>query len=115
VADDEINLPDHVTVDVTKHDATLPRWVVFTGMACAVLFVTTIGIVTQWAIQTRSENKEACQKVVDTRADARAVWLYVLEVAEDPGAPRVVAFVNFLNDRLPELRCEGTTPVPLGG
>jgi len=48
------------------------------------------------------------------RDDDRAVWLYL--VARDPERqddPDVVAFVDFLNSRLPELECNGKESIPV--
>lgn len=59
------------------------------------------------------QDRKACERSVANRDDGRAVWLYL--VARDPERrddPDVVEFVRFLNDRLPPLTCDGSTPVP---
>lgn len=72
-----------------------------------------IGSVAYQIAQDRDgRRQDECERVVQSREDGRAVWLYL--VGRDPERrddPDVVEFVEFLNDRLPPLECDGGYPV----
>lgn len=65
--------------------------------------------------QQRQENQQrVCELSVSYRADNRAMWLYLLTSQDvDPKDPKVVAFKNELNERLPPLECVNRIAVPV--
>lgn len=80
----------------------------------AALMLTGIGFAGFSAWLLDNQRDAACERSVSTREDGRAVWLYL--VARDPERaddPDVVAFVTFLNDRLPPLECVRGRPTPV--
>lgn len=92
----------------------VPRWVkavaaIVLGGGGAVAF-------TAWQVgEIRQEEQQRdCRRAVAARDDGRAVWLYL--VARDPERaddPDVVEFVEFLDSRLPPLRCVAGDPTPI--
>jgi hypothetical protein len=63
-------------------------------LGALVLFGATVGV-----------RRVVCEETVDTREDARSVWIYLIETSADPESERVRAFVEFMDRRLPSLEC----------
>lgn len=87
-----------------------PRALFAAGVVAVVILLTSIVVV---VLQERRD----CQGRVETRVDQRAMWLFALEQSPNPLDPRTLAFRAALDDRIPELRCEGwlaVHPEPIG-
>jgi hypothetical protein len=71
-----------------------------------ILSVMIVGLVIL-AGSTMQTNRRLCEQRAETRDDGRAVWMYL--VAREPERrddADVVAFVDYLNTRLPSLSCD---------
>jgi hypothetical protein len=84
---------------------------------CGVAGVTVTAVMTSNARHElqRKLQHEACESTVDNRDDSRAMWLFLIAANEPDRAddPDVVAFVEYLNRRLPPLECVGVSLIPV--
>jgi heme exporter protein D len=87
----------------------VPRFV-WTAAAVTVLCVAIV-VVGFW--YARKAAVEQCERSVAARADNRAMWEYLVAENTEPDSPRVVAFVEELDKRLPPLECDGARHVPV--
>lgn len=85
-------------------------WVV----VAVILLGLVVVAVAAWGVHQIDEvgARRDCARVVAARDDARAMWLYAIDAADDPHDPKVVEFTKKLDELLPPLRCEGGTWVP---
>lgn len=64
--------------------------------------------------QNAAEQQHECEQSVQYRNDTRSMWVYLLATrVQDPNDPKVVAFEEELNRRLPELRCVDRELIPV--
>lgn len=61
-----------------------------------------------------NESQDACRARVEARVDGRAMFEYLVQTAEHPDDPRVLAFQVELDERLPLLQCINNKPTPIG-
>jgi hypothetical protein len=82
---------------------------------CGVAGVTVTAVMTSNARHElqRKLQHEACERTAEIRDDSRAMWLFLIDANDSARAddPDVVAFVEYLNKRLPPFECVGIVPV----
>jgi hypothetical protein len=91
-----------------------PSWVTLT--IAAALGLVTIAVATAWyeVVDERGENKQECVQTVNFRRENRAMWLEMFEAF--PEAAVETGLRDDLENLLPPLTCDGSTPVPdIGG
>lgn len=92
-----------------------PRYVKVIGAICAVGLAVVLYAATQVAGLRASQRENGCRFAAAAREDSRAVWLYLIGREPDRrDDPDVVAFIAFLDERLPSLRCDGSALIPQG-
>lgn len=95
--------------------APTPRWV-YAIFGIAIAGLLGIGALF-WALERSQTNQEEqrCDRAVAGREDNRAMWLYLIERLTPDRAddPDVVAFIDELNKRLPQLYCDENVPTPI--
>lgn len=72
-----------------------------------------VGVAIAWRIDTDNRRAQSCEGQVQKRLDERAMWDYLLATNDDPTNPRAIAFTVELNNRLPLLKCERGSAVPI--
>jgi hypothetical protein len=82
------------TVSHNEESRFFTRLVAGAVVGAVVLFGATVGV-----------RRVVCAETVDTRDDARSVWIYLIETSADPESERVGEFVEFMDRRLPALEC----------
>jgi hypothetical protein len=82
------------TVSHNEESRFFTRLVAGAVVGAVVLFGATVGV-----------RRVVCAETVDTRDDARSVWIYLIETSADPESERVGEFVEFMDHRLPALEC----------
>lgn len=65
------------------------------------------------AREQRQDEQQACLRGVAARDDNRAMWLFLIDrLAPDRAKdPDVIAFINYLDERLPRVICVDRKPV----
>lgn len=86
------------------------RWQVPLAIGAVVLALLISGMA--WYLWYQNEI-QSCRDAVAERQDDRSMWEYLVETRADPDNPETAAFIAHLNDRLPRLRCNGTTLVTI--
>jgi hypothetical protein len=96
------------------NETPIPRFVkAIIGIAVAGLALVAF---TAWQVASirAEEEQRDCDRAVAARDDTRAVWAYLMASGDLERADGldVAAFMEFLDERLPALVCEGGNPIP---
>lgn len=83
----------------------------FAAILLAIISALVVGSVAVWLWWASQD--AACERTVETRSDARAMFEYLLGEADDPDDPDVIAFRDELDRRLPRLQCIDSRPTPI--
>lgn len=97
------------------------RWIAVRPFRASLLVITLLvvpGFIRQEQIINRQEHdrqerlEDGCRRVVDGRADTRAMWLFLLQ--QFAGGPNVPVVAEALDRLLPALECDAdNVPVPI--
>lgn len=86
----------------------------FAAMVAGLVAAVTIGWFTIVELSYRHDQElRDCARVVATRDDGRSMWTWVIDefVSDNPAVHERV--LDKLDELLPQLECDGTTPVPI--
>jgi hypothetical protein len=88
-----------------------PSWVTLT--VAAALGLLAIALATAWyeIADERGENQQECVQTVNFRRENRAMWLELFEAF--PEAAEETGLRDDLENLLPPLTCDGSTPIPI--
>lgn len=92
-------------------DRGVPRFVKLIAVGVVVGLVVVLGAAWYISDIRKAEERHDCERSVAGRADNRAMWEWLAQ--KFPEGAQESDLANELDRLLPELRCDGSDPVPV--